>query len=47
MPEVPEYTISDFELTGVLEDHFESHLLKWDLCKLNITINDNGNENDD
>ena len=45
MPEVPEYTISDFELTSVLEDHFESHLLKWDLCKLNITINDNGNEN--
>ena len=45
MPTPPQYTISDFELTSVLEDNFESHLLKYDLCKLNITIVDNANEN--
>ena len=45
MPASPQYTISDFELTGELEADFESHLLKYDLCKLNITIDDNANEN--
>lgn len=44
MPEAPEYIISNFELKSELEAHFESHILKYDLCQANITIKDNGNK---
>ena len=44
VPNKPDYSISDFELLSDISENFESHLLKYDLCNLNIIINDNPNE---
>tara|TARA_Y100000589_G_scaffold115369_1_gene109421 strand:+ start:2495 stop:3481 length:987 start_codon:yes stop_codon:yes gene_type:complete len=45
MPSKVDFTISNFELLSDINDNFESHLLKYDLCKLNISIIDDPHTN--